>query len=41
MDNKIDINNASFFYSLNLLQMMLDINLIIEDEYEKITQISA
>ena len=41
MDKRTDINNASFAYSLNLLRMLLDMNLITQDEYEKITRISA
>lgn len=41
MDKRTDINNASFVYSVSLLRMLLDMNLITEDEYERITQISA
>ena len=41
MDKRTDINNTSFAYSVSLLRMLLDMNLITEDEYEKITQISA
>lgn len=41
MDKRTDINNASFAYSLNLLRTLLDMNLITEDEYERITRISA
>ena len=41
MDKRTDINNASFAYSLNLLRMLLDMNLITQDEYKKITRISA
>lgn len=41
MDKKTDINNASFAYSVSLLRMLLDMNLITEDEFEKITRISA
>lgn len=41
MDKRTDINTASFAYSVSLLRMLLDMNLITEDEYEKITQISA
>ncbi len=41
MDKRTDINNASFAYSLNLLRMLHDMNLITEDEFEKITRISA
>lgn len=41
MDKRTDINNTSFAYSVNLLKMLLAMQLITEDEYEKITQISA
>ena len=41
MDKRTDINNASFAYSINLLKMLLAMQLITEDEYERITQISA
>lgn len=41
MDKRTDINNASFAYSVNLLKMLLAMHLITEDEYERITQISA
>lgn len=41
MDKRTDINTASFAYSVSLLRMLLDMNLITEDEYERITQISA
>ena len=39
--NKKDIGNSSFAYSVNLLKMLLAMQLITEDEYEKIAQISA
>lgn len=39
--NKKDISNSSFAYSVNLLKMLLAMQLITEDEYEKITRISA
>ena len=41
MDKRTDINNASFAYGINLLRMLLDMNLITQDEYERITRISA
>lgn len=41
MDKRTDINNTSFAYSVNLLKMLLAMQLITEDEYEIITQISA
>jgi len=36
-----DINNAAFYYSLNMLGMLLKMQLITEDEFYKITKISA
>ena len=39
--NKKDIGNSSFAYSVNLLKMLLAMQLITKDEYERITQISA
>ena len=39
--NKKDIDNSSFAYSVSLLKMLLAMHLITEDEYERITQISA
>lgn len=36
-----DIGNSSFAYSVNLLKMLLAMQLITEDEYERIAQISA
>ena len=41
MDKRTDINNASFAYGISLLRMLLDMNLITQDEYKKITRISA
>ena len=41
MDKRTDINTASFAYSVSLLRMLLDMNLITENEYERITRISA
>ena len=41
MDKRTDINNTSFAYSVNLLKMLLAMQLITEDEYERITLISA
>lgn len=41
MDKRTDINNASFAYGISLLRILLDMNLITEDEFEKITRISA
>ena len=39
--NKKDIGNSSFAYSVNLLKMLLAMQLITEDEYEKIARISS
>ena len=39
--NKKDIGNSSFAYSVNLLKMLLAMQLITEEEYEKIVRISA
>ena len=41
MVKRTDINNTSFAYSVNLLKMLLAMQLITEDEYERITRISA
>ena len=41
MDKRTDINNTSFAYSVSLLKMLLAMQLITEDEYERIAQISA
>ena len=41
MGKRTDINNTSFAYSVNLLKMLLTMQLITEDEYEKIARISA
>lgn len=35
------INNASFVYSINMLRMLLQMNLISEQEYNKIVAVSA
>ena len=37
---KKDSNNASFVYSVNLLRMLLGMELITEDEYNKIVAVS-
>ena len=37
---KNDTNNASFVYSVNLLRMLLGMELITEEEYNKIAAIS-
>lgn len=41
MDNRKAVSNASFVYSLNLLRMLLQMELITKDEYDKIIKISA
>ena len=41
MKNTADINNASFAYSVNLLQLLIGMKLLTEEEYEKIVTISA
>ena len=41
MTNKTDVNNASFYYSVNMLKFLLKLKLISEDEYERIIHISA
>ena len=35
-----DINNASFLYSLNMLNLLLRMQLITEEEYDRIAAIS-
>lgn len=41
MKENNDINNAAFIYSLNMLGMLLKMRIITEEEYNKITNISA
>lgn len=36
-----DIDNASFVYSVSLIRLLLGLQLINEEEYEKIVRISA
>ena len=36
-----DKKNAAFVYSVNMLLMLLEMNLITEEEYNKIVEISA
>ena len=36
-----DINNSAFVYSVNLLRLLLKMQLITQEEYERILQISA
>ena len=39
--NTTDRNNTAFAYSVGLLKMLLEMQLITEDEYKKIVRISA
>ena len=36
-----DINNSAFCYSVNMLRLLLKMQLITQEEYERILQISA
>ena len=36
-----DINNSAFCYSVNMLRLLLKMQLITQEEYEHILQISA
>lgn len=35
------VNNASFYYSISLLRLLKSIEILNDDEYEKICKISA
>ena len=39
--SKEDINNSAFYYSVNMLRHLLKMNLITEDEYNRIVRISS
>ncbi len=41
MKEKTAINNSSFAYSVSLLRMLLKMQLITQEEYERIINISA
>lgn len=41
MKNNEDINNAAFYYSVNMLRQLLNMNLITENEYNRIVRISS
>lgn len=41
MKNMTDINNSAFYYSVNMLRMLLNMKLIAESEYERIIRISG
>ena len=36
-----DQNNASFYYSVNMLRVLLAMKLITEEEYKKIVKLNA
>ena len=36
-----DTNNSAFFYAVNMLRLLLKMQLITQDEYERVLQISA
>ena len=36
-----DINNSAFCYSVNMLRLLLKMQLITQEEYERVLQISA
>ena len=36
-----DINNSAFVYSVNLIRLLLKMQLITQEEYERILEISA
>ena len=40
MKNMTDINNSVFYYSVNMLRILLGIQLITKSEYERIIRIS-
>lgn len=37
----MDVNNSAFCYSVNMLRLLLRMQLISQEEYERILQISA
>ena len=37
----MDINNSAFIYSVNMLRLLLKMQLITQEEYERVLQISA
>lgn len=41
MKNKEDINSTAFYYSVNMLRNLLKMNLITDDEYNKIVSITS
>lgn len=40
MKNMTDINNSAFYYSVNMLRILLGMKLITKSEYERIIRIS-
>lgn len=40
MKNMTDINNSVFYYSVNMLRILLGMKLITKSEYERIIRIS-
>lgn len=36
-----DVNNAAFYYSINMLRMLRTFDLLSDDEYERILKLSA
>jgi hypothetical protein len=41
MNDKTAVNNSAFYYSINMLRLLLGMKLITEDEYKRISAISA
>lgn len=41
MTKNNDINNAAFIYSVNMLRVLLKLDLITEEEFEKTVEINA
>lgn len=41
MNKKLDVRNASFAYSVNMLRILREMKLITDEEYKKIIEISA
>lgn len=37
----MDINNSAFIYSVNMLRLLLKMQLITQEEYERVLKISA
>ena len=37
----MDVNSSAFLYSLNMLRLLLKMQLITQEEYERILEISA